>query len=76
MQEQSIVSYWNGIYVAQAVSLIGGGKFPEEPLKLYKTQEEIRRENNPTKAEIEEERKKIVAMLESQEINWKLSHPK
>lgn len=77
LKEQSIVAYWNGIYVAQAVSLIGGCKFPEEPLKLYKTQEEIEKENRlPTEQEIIIERQKLINKLKADEINWKLSHPK
>lgn len=77
MQEESMISYWNGIYVAHAVSLIGGGKFPNEPLKLFKTFEELEKENRePTEEEILQERQRIIDGLKMMEINFKLNHPK
>jgi hypothetical protein len=72
MQEQSTISYWNGIYVAHAISASFGSKFPDKPLKLFKTLEEVEKENRPlTEAEIIEERNKFVEGLKLMEINFK-----
>lgn len=46
MKEEEAITYWNGVYVAQAISSCFNkrAKFPKKPIEFIKTEEIVQRE--------------------------------